>query len=307
MQERRITIRLEHPARAHYCPADDLLPRDGRLENLSERGAKVWVHEAHRRGERITITFPLQGTDSLVTATGTVHWSSKRLLGRPRHAVGLEWRSMDERARQRLQEFLGGDRWPGAPAKRRRRAGVIVLALGAAVVGLGVSARWTAGLMDHNRRLGGAVEQRNMVIGTLSQREEVLRAELDMAKGQLDATSREIAQLDGQARELETLLGSLTQDVGRVQRSYAQAQQERRALAEQLVALERNRAELIRRLTLAEELRLAVREAIESRQALRQAPATALRAPPPWPGNFGFVIRDGRSTIPPSTAADPPS
>ena len=312
MQERRTTIRFDYPTRAQYCSGEELIPRDGWLQNLSERGASLWVHEAHHSGERITVTVPLKGTDDLMTATGLVRWSSQRPFGWRRHSVGVEWLALGETSRQCLQRFLEDGARAGTLLSLSREQGealhikgprwlgfsLALAVIGAALMFLGL---WVvAAAHRENRRLETIVRQRNAMMGRLVERDEILQQELGAANAQLAMTSREIIQLDQQTQLLEETLKRLNQDVGAVQRSYAETQQARRALAEQLMALERNRTELIRRLSQAEELQLAVREAIEARQGLQPATSSATPALPRTGsrGNRGFVVLNGRSTIP---------
>src|SRR3989338_4726715 len=106
MQERRTTIRVDRLCRAQYCPADDLIPRDGRLTNLSERGAGLLAHETHRLGARLTVSFSLPEEEEPLTATGVVHWSDARARHGQWYPLGLEWLPMEETARHRLYTFL---------------------------------------------------------------------------------------------------------------------------------------------------------------------------------------------------------
>ena len=102
MQERRSTIRIEYPARAQYCPSEDLIPRDGRMTNLSERGANLLARETHRLGERITVSFPLPEEEEPLTVTGVVRWSDPTAQRGRWHATGIEWLPLGETASHRL-------------------------------------------------------------------------------------------------------------------------------------------------------------------------------------------------------------
>ncbi len=90
MQERRTTIRIGQQCRTQYCSSEDLLPRDGRITDLSERGVGLLVREAHRIGEVLTVGFSLPGDRTTLTATGVVRWSNPPQKGRW-YPVGLDW------------------------------------------------------------------------------------------------------------------------------------------------------------------------------------------------------------------------
>ena len=89
MQERRTTVRVDHPSRTQYCAADDPLPKDGSLANVSERGAKALLRERRKLGDRVTINFPLHASHETVTATGMVRWSGDLSHAGRWYPVGL--------------------------------------------------------------------------------------------------------------------------------------------------------------------------------------------------------------------------
>lgn len=320
MQERRTTVRVAYPCRAQYCAADDLLPRDGRILNLSERGAGMLVRESRREGEQVTTSFSLPGTSETLTATGVVRWSSPTLKGRW-HAMGLEWLPLEEATRNRLHTFLYTQPIPSTRGRPDRAAdqapssqwmvwgawGIAILLVGA------VAWLWAQTLQREQeaRWLRKGVEQRSMAIAVLKQREQRLvehgawlQQELGTAQHRLASATGEMVQLDQQAQSLAGDAQRLRQEVELFQQSYDKAQQERGQLIQEVIGLEQERLKLLGRLSSLPELHLAIRNAIEARKAAqahaRWAAFQTLRgadteiAPE---DNQGFVIRDGRSTL----------
>ncbi len=72
MQERRTTVRKALYTRTQYCPSEDLELRDGRIADVSERGAGVLMREKHRGGGLVTGGFSLPGDEDTLTAAGIV-------------------------------------------------------------------------------------------------------------------------------------------------------------------------------------------------------------------------------------------
>ena len=224
MQERRSTIRVDRPGRAQYCPADDLIPRDGRLTDVSERGAGLLTQETHRVGARLTLTFPLPEEEEPLTASGVVHWSDARARQGRWYPLGLEWLPMEETARHRLHTFLGRrtqDRTLKPPPVLLRAAFVLgaLLAIGCVV--------WALALSQKNRALGDALEQRNMILRRVEQREAALDRELTSARSQLASASIAVANFGEQTQTLESEVGRLSGEVERFQQSYVQLREER--------------------------------------------------------------------------------
>ena len=313
MQERRTTVRVAYPCRAQYCAADDLLPRDGRMVNLSERGAGLLVHEPRREGEQLTASFSLPGEHDPVTATGVVRWSAPSKTGRW-HALGLEWLPLEETTRNRLHTFLYTQKQ--APVERgaasRSSSWWLWGMWAAALIAAGIVIwLWGTTLQRESRRLREGVAQRNAVIVALQQREEqlahretVLQQELGTAKAHLASATGEMARLDQQAQWLTGDAQRLTQEVEWFQQSYAQVQQERTQLIQQVVSLEQERLQLVGRLSSLPELHVAIREAIEAhKQAEAEARRTHVRLLRSTDAgirdgdNQGFVVRDGRPTL----------
>ena len=318
MQERRTTIRVSHHCRTQYCPSEDLLPRDGRLLTLSERGAGLLAREVHWEGERVTLNFAVPGEREPMTATGTVRWSHPRPRRGRWYPIGIEWLSLDETTRERLHRFLSSRYTtpspvarPGAP--RRVVVGsswrwALVITMVVAVFGAVGFLLHVRNLQQENRQLTANVEQRDLVIAKLKQNERLLQGELTTAQAHLAATAEEVDRLDQQAQQLGGQIQQLTQDVDRFQQSYAQAKEEREALLAHVADLEQERAIVARRLSSITELRLAIREAIDAHKQAhereRQLRAQAQRdAQVQWlsEGNRGYLIRAGKPTVGRST------
>jgi len=311
MQERRTTIRSPHRCRAQYCSSEDLLPRDGQITNLSERGAGLLVREAHRNGELLSVGFSLPGAREPLTATGVVRWADAPRKGRW-YPVGVDWLQLEEAARTRLQEFLtgstprppphqtfwwGGPRGPAAPMGRRRT--LVMAGVSAGLVALG----WMWLLFTENRRLQATAEQRERVIGQLEEEGTRLALELGAANTQLAETSSEVARLDQETQGLGEQIGRLTTEIDQVKTSYLQVREEREQLMQRVLDIEQERASLASRLSSIPELRRAIEEAIEARKHARQAERlTRLEGRRSadrdlTQGNRGYLIREGRPTI----------
>jgi len=320
MQERRTTIRLNHACRAQYCAAEDLLPRDGRIANVSERGASVLARERHREGEQVTVSFALPGTDDTLTATGSVRWAASSRAGRW-YPIGLEWLPLEEAIRNRLQAVVR-TRAEAAPARpeagartvRRERAPYrwIALIAGLALLGAAgvVVSSLVTSLQEEARQLEAEVAQRNLVIAELQAREQRLAArerelqrEVSTTKAHLATASGEIARLDGQSQQLAGEAQRLSQEVELFQQSYTRVQEERSQLIQEVIRLEQEKLQLSRRLSSLPELQLAIREAIASRgQARAEARTVHLQRLRNIDSgiregdNQGYIIRDGRPT-----------
>jgi len=310
MQERRTTIRVDRLSRAQYCPADDLVPRDGRLTDLSERGAGLLAQETHRLGARLTVSFSLPEEEEPLTATGVVHWSDARARHGQWYPLGLEWLPMEETARHRLQAFLShrqperplqvsGERILHAdfqPVLRRVTLVLgVLLAAGFAV--------WVLTLSQKNRSLGEALEQRNAIIRYMEQREAALERELTSAQAQLATASTTAAAVGEQTQNFQAEVERLNGEVERFQESYVRLREEREQLVQRVLKLEQERLQLAARLSSLPALRVAIREAIEARRlAQRQARERTLAASADATRQFaaednhGYLIRNGRPT-----------
>jgi hypothetical protein len=302
MQERRSTIRVNRLSRAQYCPAEDLIPRDGRLTNLSERGAGLLTQETHRVGARLTLTFPLPEEEEPLTASGVVHWSDARARQGHWYPLGLEWLPMEETARHRLYTFLSrrtqdrplhvsGEQILSLdfhPVLRR-----IALFLGTLL--LAGFALWALSLSQKNRALGEALEQRNAILVRIEQREAALERELMSARAQLASASTAVANFGEQTQTLEDEVGRLSGEVERFQQSYVRLREEREQLIQRVLASEQERLRLAARLSSIPELRLAIREAVKARHSADTARQHAAE------GNRGYLVRRGQPTAGRST------
>lgn len=336
MQERRTTIRIEHRARTQYCPSEDLLPKDGCLLNLSERGTGGLFREKHQAGERITLTLFLPEEHEALTGTGVVRWSDQQAQRGRWYRAGLEWLPFEDTARHRLETFIRSH--PQVVSRRKGfsdpssssfvrsvvRAGPIWVVV-VAVVGL----VWGVQLYRHNQQLGAAIHQRNAVINHLEQQAQQLTVELGAANTRFVQTTQAMSQLDQHTRRLEATLDGLAQEVERVQRSYAQADGEREALIQHVLdleqqkasterqrsllesertRLEQERSRLAQRLSSLPELRLAIHEAIVARRQARRAQwrqfiqgQREAEHQMDTGGNRGYVVREGLPTVNSST------
>lgn len=316
MQERRTTVRTRCNYRAQYCAADDLLPRDGQLINISERGAGLLVREPRRAGEQITASFSLPGDNEPLTATGVIRWSLPPVKGRW-YPLGLEWLPLEEAARSRLHGFLSQ---PKAEPQRVLPSGagkpmpswVLGTLWVVAVVLVGVVAWLWVGMLSRQADLEQDVAQRNVAISALKHREQRLAAreawlaqELVNAKMNLATAAGELSRLDGQAQDLTTDAQRLNQEVGLFEQSYAKVQQERTGLIQQVMNLEQERLKLVGKLSSLPDLHMAIRNAIEARKAesaadsggfawsIRRSADSAIEED----DNRGFIVRNGQSTL----------
>lgn len=319
MQERRSTVRVPYERRVQCCQAEDFLPRDGRLCNLSERGAGVLVRTTPKPGERLTLSISLPGEDEPLIATGLVRWSCPEAPKSRWQSLGLEWLPLEEASRYRLRRFLyaatqqpvarstaPSRSWrPSLPAMRRVVFGLVLFAAAAAG---GILCLWVLSLQGENRLLATEMSHRDAMISLLQQHNTRLAVELGTAKSSLEATTAEVVRLDRQTQQLGNEIQHLTTGVGEVQRSYRQVREERDQLMQQVLGLEQERAALEKRLSSVDELRLAIRETIEARRLAqgvqRQLLAQERRTADLQlltDGNQGYLIREGRSTLAPRT------
>ena len=315
MQERRTSIRINRLSRAQYCPADDLVPRDGRLTNLSERGAGLLLREAHRIGERITVSFTLPDAEEPVTATGVVRWSDDRSRQGRWYPLGLEWLGLEEATRHRLQGFISqqAQSVPAAPARTAASARRILIsaALLGIVVGISFLAYQLVLTQRQNRQLDDAITQRDMTIDVLEgranylkQREIQLQQDLTSTRIQLEMASDSVAQLGAQTEEMAGNILRLHEEVERFQQSYVQVREEREELMQRVLDLQQERMLLQKKLASIPDLHRAIREAVRGRQRQRRLAgqqafdaARAAQANFELEGNQGYLVRDGQSTF----------
>ncbi|HEX9781078.1 MAG TPA: PilZ domain-containing protein [bacterium] len=321
MQERRSTVRLSREGRAHYCPSDDLLPRDGRLSDVSEHGVRLRTREAHEPGQRITVSLALPDDPEPFTATGTIRWSQTASGRRGWYDVGAEWLPLDAPVAGRLRAYAGRadgpDPQPGAPrapawvagsALRRWAAAGALLALAAAAV-------WLMRVGQENRELARAISQRDQVIGQLEQQSGALHHQLAQARDTLTITAQVVERLEVQGERLQTQLGELSAGLDQVQDRYAGMLAARESLLQEVTAIEEQRNEVVtvlnqeredtaRRMSSVPELRRAIREAITARRAAsararREAAASARASedrseePPEAGTNRGYLVWEG--------------
>ncbi len=321
MQERRTTVRVNRLSRAQYCPAEDLIPRDGRITNLSERGVGLLAHEVHHLGERVTVSFSIPDDEEPLTATGVVRWSDPQPYQGRWYPVGLEWLPLEDTARHRLHTFLGsyrqtiGGRTPFRRQTSLRTAQQLVIG-GVLVIGLliGVfSLSWAVSLQGDNHRLSGTIQQlsgtiqeRNRMVSQLAQRGIQLEQALAASKTQLAAASEAMAQLDHQAKYFEGGVQRLSQEVDRFQQSYVQLREEREQLVQRVLDLEQERLLLSNRLSSIPDLRRAIHDAVDARrQAKRLARLKdrrqTIERDRALGGNRGYLVWDGQPTTRRST------
>lgn len=269
MQERRTTIRVDHPCRTQYCSANDPLPKDGSLLNLSERGAGVLLRESRKGGERVTVNFPLLGAEDTVTTTGVVRWSGEHSERGRWYPVGLEWLPLEETTAHLLHRLLtSSPHTASAKASTTRwealRWGLLCGLFVAMLCGGALLA-----LQQDNWRLETVLQARNATVEHLGAQGARLQGELDTAIANLSATSEEVARLHEQTQALEGNAHRLSQEVARFQDSYVQLQQERSALIDRVLELEQERTVISRRSVPLEELHQVIRETIARKQATR--------------------------------------
>ena len=143
-----------------------------------------------------------------------------------------------------------------------------------------------------------------MVINQLAQEETQLKGDLATAQQHLSDTATEVARLDQVAQGFGQQVAQLSGQVTQVQQSYDQVRQEREELLQRVLDLETERMLLLRRLSSIDDLRLAIREAIETRKSERQAHWLSLIRTQRMAdmqesasGNRGYLVRDGRPTM----------
>ena len=319
MQERRTSVRISYPCRAQYCPSANLEPKDGRLLNVSDRGAGLLIREPHGEGERLTVNFSFPGAEDAFTATGAVRWCQPPSLGSRWHTVGLGWLPLDEATRRQLHRFLQTSVHAAsfstthrrASAPPARRFAIVPIVLGWAAVGalVGMIFFWVVSLQQENRRLASTLLEHNAAIEHLHHLKTQLTQELGTATTRLAESSAEISRIDRRGQALSDQVEQLSTDLEQTRTSYVQVRQDREQLMERVLALEQERTSLARRLASMEELRTAIRESIESRrrtlqQAQRISVVQAQRIADQRrlaEGNQGFLVREGQTTLGHST------
>ena len=302
MQERRTTIRIGQRCRTQYCSSEDLLPRDGRITDVSERGVGLLVREAHRIGEILTVGFSLPGDRTTLTATGVVRWSNPPQKGRW-YPVGLDWMQVEETTRNRLQQFLSRARnappppAPAAAPARSTRRTVVIIAIAIALLLIGGAVwLWGRSLQWENQQLQGVVEQRETVIGHLMLQGTQLRQALGTTKTYVAESIAEIVRLDQQTQKAGIQMDALTLQVERIQDSYTQVREERESLMQHVLNLEQDKVDLAKQLATLQALRVAVQDAVDARRisfwrGVRPLDEGMLD------GNGGYLLRNGRSTF----------
>lgn len=279
-----------------YCPIENPHPRDGRIKNISERGVSLLVREGHCSGEQITLSGLLPGGRLLFTASGTVRWSNPHSNGSRWHSLGLEWGSLDETNRNRLEAFLRPSVSVKSSIPFYRRYGFQKLNRLKLSVYLGVIAGlsigflfglWGLSLQRQNDQLNMAIVQRENTITKLNQEGQRLRKDLGDAKTQLSQTASEALWLNQQAQLFAVDIRKLSEKVDQIQASYAQVHEERRQLMQKVLELEQERVRLSRTISSYPELNLAISEAISLRLHAKYARS---------PGNRGYIVYGGHPT-----------
>ncbi len=297
MQERRTDIRVPHMTRAQYCASTDLIPRDGRLTNLSERGAGMWAREPHAAEERVTLTFVLPGDEEPLTATGIVRWGSDQAVRKSWYPLGVEWLPLEETMRYRVRSFLKHQAEVSAQQTVEAEHGRFKLGWMARAVWipLGVLCVVLALLVGivqvrrESRRLGLTLQMRDTMIRVLEADRTSLQQALGMRTHQLTASAQELARLDMQIRQLQDDLERTQGEATAYKGSYVLVSEERQRLLGRMEHLQQEREEL------AWKLRMAIRALV--------TPQKDAVAPRPQPeqissriGNQGYLIRDSKPT-----------
>lgn len=275
MQERRTTIRINHRCLARYAHPDDLLPQDGLVRDLSERGAGVLMRDRSRYGAQVNVTFPLPGDRDSLTLAGVVRWATPRSREQAWAHAGVEWLPLDAELRQRLTRFLcrailapsppsarGVRRWLRAGPFAASRVGWAVVA---GLLAAGACGLWAFTVRRERAQLHAFLMERDAAVRALEQQERELRSELNAAQAHVSLTSEEVAQAARQAQGLEGKAQQLAAAVSQLQEVFLQLQQERRALIERVLTLEQERLALIRRSVPSDAVQAAVREAVARR------------------------------------------
>jgi len=316
MQERRTTVRVHRLSRAQYCPSDDLLPRDGRITNLSERGVGLLAHESHRAGERVTVSFAIPDEEEPVTATGVVRWSDPTPYQGRWYPMGLEWLPLEDTVRHRLHTFLGNYAQgvtrptflrPKTTTSSAQQIGMGGLLAAGFLIGA-LSLGWAITVQQENRQLAVTIQERDWVVRQLEYRRTHVEQELAASKTHLSAAAEAMTQLGQQAQHFERDVQRLSQQMEQFQSTSIQLRQEREALIHRVLDLEQEQLSLTKRLSSIPDLRRAMSEAIMARrraqrrawlQARRQRRGTQdtdLAA-----GNRGYVMWKGKPTTGRST------
>ncbi|MBI4597660.1 MAG: PilZ domain-containing protein [Candidatus Omnitrophica bacterium] len=315
MQERRTTVRVPHRGRTHYCPADEA-PKDGQLINLSERGAGVLTREPRQAGERIAIHVSLPSISQPLTAGGVVRWSDPEPRELGWYPAGIEWLPLEETAQQGLHQFLRAAEhapaawlWVLAAKRFAFLAGLVGLAMLMALL-----MAWGALAHRRNLRLRAVFSEQAKAMDQLEIAKASLEQALTAATTSLADTVQTVEQLGTQAQTLEQTVEQLRSHVSEVRQSYDQVRGERDQFIQRVVNLERERVDRIP----VRELQLAIREAIERRQLnlfssvpvlsvlkrrteAPRPPPTPRQPPKPAPplvGNQGYVMLNGKPTMP---------
>ncbi len=277
MQEKRNNIRYTHTDRAQYCPANDLLPRDGRITDVSERGVCLLVQEPHKEGERVTVSFSLPENEDPLTATGVTRWTSAKPVHGRWFPMGIEWLPFEETTRERMRAYLKQREPDPAPAPERKRRSRMdetpldrMIPSALAIFGLIASvllAVWSRHLQQQTHLLALMVRERNAAIGALEGQAVELKGNLEQTRAGLALTLDEVARLDRQgeyfATQVDKLgdnLESIRVEYARLRDDYAQMTLERAELVRQMKASDQERNELTRRLTSVPDLRQALRD-----------------------------------------------
>ena len=256
MQERRATIRVPHTSRIRHCLLHTPEPRDGRIVDLSERGAGLLARESFRSGECISVGWGVSGARDAITATGLIAWSSDQPVDGHWHRFGITWFPLEETARDQLRSLLntpvkaphprwnlvvsmGSGRW----SKQRLRA---IWILG----GVGVVAL----LLWKYAQLETALQKRQVMIEQLQQREAQLQRERASAQTVLAETVRELVRLDQQTLGVGAAVEQLSADISTIQHSYGQLREEREQLIQRTRELEQERAMLAQQFSTTEAL-----------------------------------------------------
>lgn len=315
MQERRTTIRIPNSCRVQYCSAEDMFPHDGRMVNLSERGAAINAREAHREGDQLTVGFSLPGEDDLLTFTGHVRWSGQQSRGRNKYPVGLEWLPAGPTARHRLLAFLH-DQTPKISAKQITRGSIrdwrknvsikrlvarIVFTFGAII--MTYLAMQTLSLNRDIGKFAMVVQEQNAMMRHLEDQREQLQRTLLVTQGHLGVAAEEMVRLNISSKQFDQEVHRLHDELAVVELSFAKLQTDRVDLIQMVVDLEWQRMKLEQLLAKVPELRRAIRASIEGR-IIGGKPIPSFLQPPTQSsvlnysnnGNQGFLLRNGAST-----------
>ena len=149
---------------------------------------------------------------------------------------------------------------------RRRRLAVLISVILGVVAGV-LGAFWTLSLESVNRRCERVIAQRNATIQDLHVREAAIRRDLEAARAYIATTSGSVSRLNAEAQRFQGTVQQLSQDVTRFQESYRRVLAEREQLIEQVLVLQQKRLAREEPSRIAEELRVAIRDAMASRHA----------------------------------------